>query len=59
MTRAMNNMIPTLERRADLAKRLAVALNHLSQEAAILVVSSFIGLDKLEEIVKFQEKDYE
>lgn len=51
-------MIATLERRANLTKRLAKALEHLSQDAAILVVSSFISLDKLEEIVKFQEKDY-
>lgn len=52
-------MIKTLERRRDLTKRLNAALDHLSREAAILVVSSFISLDKLEEIVEFQEKDYE
>ena len=52
-------MIATLKRRADLTERLVEALKHLSRDAAILVVSSFIGLDRLEEIVKFQEKDYE
>lgn len=58
MTRATDSMITTLERRRDLTKRLAASLDHLSQEAAILVVSSFIGLDKLEKIVEFQERDY-
>jgi len=48
--------LPVIERRADLTKRLVAALKHLSRDAAVHVVSSFIGLDKLEEIVEFQER---
>ncbi len=49
-------MMTALERRSALTNRLVAALEHLSQEAAVHVVSSFIDLDKLEEIVEFQER---
>lgn len=51
----MSTMVATLAKRASLSRRLAEALRHLPIDRQIDIVSSFIGLDSLEDIVKFQE----
>ncbi len=50
-----DSMIATLERRSALTMRLVAALKHLPHVQQIGIVSSFIGLDHLEQVVEFQE----
>ena len=52
----INSLISTLEKRSFLTKRLALALAHLPVSQQVDIVASFIALDKLEEIVVFQER---
>ncbi len=50
-----DNMLETLHRRNMLVIRLIAALAHLPPDQRLSVTSSFIPLDKLQEIVEFQE----
>lgn len=51
-----NSLIAALDRRAELTARLVKVLDHLHRNDALVIVSSFIPLDELEEVVKFQER---
>ncbi len=44
-----------IEKRVNLTERLIASLEHVTHAQAVAIVSSWIGLDQLEGIVKFQE----
>ncbi len=44
------------EKREKLTLRLISALSHKSHEEMIFIITSFIPLNELEEIVEFQER---
>lgn len=44
-----------IERRLALTDRLVAALAHLPRDCAMGIVTAWIGIEKLDEIVKFQE----
>ncbi len=52
---ALTGMLGALVQRSKLTERLVKALNHMDMPRAVSIVSSFIPLDELEEMVKFQE----
>jgi hypothetical protein len=54
---ARRGLAKALDRRASLTERLVKALGHLPVEQRVSIVSSFIPLDELEEVVKFQERE--
>jgi hypothetical protein len=45
-----------IERRADLTRRLITSLQHIPHHMQLSIITSWIPLDQLEEIVKFQER---
>jgi hypothetical protein len=51
----LSRTIAALKRRADLTDRLVAALAHLDRDQAIAIVSSWIPLDELQDLVEFQE----
>ena len=47
--------LDVLKKRTDLTERLVASLSHLHRDTAVAIVTSWIGLDRLQEIVEFQE----
>ncbi len=52
-----HRMLKAIDRRSALTDRLIAALDRFDMDEAVGIVSSFIPLDELEEMVQFQERN--
>jgi len=55
MTKGFNSRFPLLERRVLLTDRLIATLSNLDRNTAVAILASYIELDRLGDIVEFQE----
>lgn len=55
MSGEVDALMATLERRNNILVRLLKSLEHLSHVEQMSIVTSYIGLDSLEDITVFQE----
>lgn len=56
MTNATESIADLSKKRDELIRRLLKALEHLSREQQFSILTSFMSLDELRELVKFQER---
>ena len=53
---AADKLSEALERRSELTERLSVALAHVDLDTMLSIITSFIPLDEIEKLVRFQER---